>query len=210
MSKPCNSLAPLLYRVAEGEAAPDEAMRTARHLSDCTACRILLARERRLAAMLEEGLDDPLQVGEDFVQDVMATLPQGPPPAPGHKGKTARRKSKMLKLASLAGLLGVVPLVATARGAGELPQALAWSLRPVLEAPLADGLANGALRLGGLVILVLDRLASGVPLPGDIGLGGMLPALALALVAVLTAAGTAGVLAVAVGGLVGKPFSRSA
>jgi anti-sigma factor RsiW len=210
MSKPCKSLAPLLYRVAEGEAAPDEAMRTARHLSDCTACRILLARERRLAAMLEEGLDDPLQVGEDFVQAVMATLPQGPPPAPSHKHKTARRKRRMLRLASLAGLIGVVPLVATARGTGDLPETLAWSLGPVLEAPLADGLADGALRLGGLVVLVLDRLTSGFPLPGDIGLAGVLPVLALALVAVLTTASMAGLLAVAVGGLVGNPFSRSA
>jgi len=170
----------------------------------------LPARERRLAAMLEEGLDDPLQVGEDFVQAVMATLPQAPPPAPSQERKTARCKRRMLRLASLAGLIGVVPLVATARGTGDLPETLAWSLRPVLEAPLADGLADGALRLGGLVVLVLDRLASGFPLPGDIGLGGVLPALALALVAVLTAASTAGLLAVAVGGLVGNPFSRSA
>jgi len=210
MSKPCNSLAPLLYRVAEGEAAPDEAMRSARHLSDCTACRILLARERRLAAMLEEGLDDPLQVGEEFVQAVMATLPQGPPPAPTRKSESARRKRGMLKLAGLAGLIGIVPLLAAARGTGDLPQALAWSLRPVLEAPLADGLADGALRLGGLVVLVLDRLASGFPLPADIGFGGVLSVLALALAAVAGAASTAGLLAVAVGGLVGKPFSRSA
>ena len=210
MSKPCKSLAPLLYRVAEGEAAPDEAIRTARHLSDCTACRILLARERRLAAMLEEGLDDPLQVGEDFVQAVMATLPKDPPPATSRK--RVQRKSRMLKLASLAGLIGIVPLVATARASVDLPETLAWSLRPLLEAPLADGLADGALRLGGLVMLVLDRMASGFPLAGDIGLGGVLSALALALalVAVVTAASTAGLLVVAVGGLVGKPFSRSA
>jgi len=207
MSKPCQSLAPLLYRVAEGEAAPDEAMRSARHLSDCTACRILLARERRLAAMLEEGLDDPLQVGEDFVQTVMATLPQGPPPAPSHKRKAALRKRRLLKLASLAGLIGVIPLVATARGSGDLPQALTWSLKPMLEAPLADGLTDGVLRLGGLVVLVLGRLASGFPQPGDIGFGGMLSALALTMVAV---ASTAGLLAIAVGGLFGKPFSRSA
>ena len=55
----CEEIRPLLYRVAEGETDPDEAMRTARHLSDCTSCRILLARERRLARMLEEDLMDP-------------------------------------------------------------------------------------------------------------------------------------------------------
>jgi predicted anti-sigma-YlaC factor YlaD len=208
MSQPCKSIAPLLYRVAEGEAAPDEAMLTARHLSDCTACRILLARERRLAAMLDEGLDDPLQVGEDFVQAVMANLPQGPPPAP--RGRAARRKRILLKLASLAGLIGAGPLVATAHGSVDLPQTLAWSLRPVFEAPLADGLADGALHLGGLFILVLDRVASGLPAGGEVGLGGALTGLALALAAIVTTASTAGVLAVAVGGLIGKPFSRSA
>ena len=63
----CDAFAPLLSGVAEGESSPDEAMRTARHLSYCTACRITLARERRLAAILENGLEDSLQVGEDFV-----------------------------------------------------------------------------------------------------------------------------------------------
>lgn len=92
MSDDCKQIAPVLYRVAEAEATPDEAMRTARHLSDCTACRILLAREVRLAAMLEEGLTDPLQVGEDFVRTVMDNLPQGPPPA------RSRRDRRTLKL----------------------------------------------------------------------------------------------------------------
>ena len=75
----CVSHAPLLSRVAEGEASPEEAMRAARHLSDCTACRINLARERRLAAILEDGLEDPLPVGEDFVRAVMDNLPAEPP-----------------------------------------------------------------------------------------------------------------------------------
>lgn len=75
----CDALVPLLSRVAEGEANPDEAMRAARHLSDCTACRIILARERRLAAILEDGLEDSVPVGEDFVRAVMDNLPAEPP-----------------------------------------------------------------------------------------------------------------------------------
>jgi predicted anti-sigma-YlaC factor YlaD len=85
----------MLSRVADSEATPREAMLTAQHVSDCTACRITLAREARLAVMLEQGLDDPLQVGEDFVQAVMENLPQEPPPAPRHK----TRKHRALKLA---------------------------------------------------------------------------------------------------------------
>ena len=91
----CKQLAPLLSRVAEGEAAPDEAIRAARHLSDCTACRISLARERRLAAMLEDGLEDSLPVGEDFVQSVMDKLPAEPPRA------TRPSRRRHLRLACL-------------------------------------------------------------------------------------------------------------
>jgi len=75
----CRQLRPLLDRVVDGEATPDEALVSARHLPQCTACRIRLARARRLAEMLEQGLDDPLQVGEEFVQNVMARLPEHPP-----------------------------------------------------------------------------------------------------------------------------------
>jgi predicted anti-sigma-YlaC factor YlaD len=100
----CEPLRPQLSRVAEGEAGPDEAMRVARHLSDCTACRIQLARERRLAAMLEDEWEDQLHVGEGFVRSVMDNLPQGPPPR--------RKKRRHLKLAGLAGMLAVAPLLA--------------------------------------------------------------------------------------------------
>ena len=95
MSNSCKVVAPVLFRVADAEASPREAMLAAQHVSDCTACRITLAREVRLAAMLEERLDDPLQVGEDFVQGVMDNLPQGPPPPP----RRAEQKRRALKLA---------------------------------------------------------------------------------------------------------------
>jgi hypothetical protein len=76
----CRRVRPLLHAVAYGEAQPQDAMLTARHVSDCTACRILLARERRLAAVLDGGFEDLLGVGEDFLEAVMAHLPKGPPP----------------------------------------------------------------------------------------------------------------------------------
>jgi hypothetical protein len=80
----------LLHAVAYGEAGPQDAMLTARHVSDCTACRILLARERRLAAVLDGGLEDHLGVGEEFLESVMAHLPLGPPPPT--RAWTSRRK----------------------------------------------------------------------------------------------------------------------
>ena len=67
-------------------------MRCARHLPDCTACRILLAREKRLAAMLADGLVDPLPVGDDFLQGVMNQLPREPV-------QPRRRPGRRLKLA---------------------------------------------------------------------------------------------------------------
>ena len=77
----CHRIRPLLSRYSEGEVSPHDAMQVARHLPDCTACRIVLARERRLAEMLDGELND-LPVGEEFVRQVMATLPQDPPPTP--------------------------------------------------------------------------------------------------------------------------------
>ena len=87
----CDQFRPLLYRVAEGESTPEEAMLVARHLPECTTCKILQAREHRLATWLESGLQD-LPVGEDFVHDVMAKLPDGPPPRP------RRRPWRLLKM----------------------------------------------------------------------------------------------------------------
>jgi len=96
----CDRVRPLLFRFHEGEASPEEAMLVARHLPDCTGCRILLARENRLAKVLAEEMDE-LPVGEDFVRSVMATLPNGPPP---RTVTPARRKLRGLKLAGFTAL----------------------------------------------------------------------------------------------------------
>ena len=158
----CEPLHPQLSRVAEGEAGPDEAMQVARHLSDCTACRIQLARERRLAAMLEDVWEDHLHVGEDFVRSVMDNLPQGPPPP-------RRRKRRHLKLAGLAGMIAIAPLLAA-------------------RAIQLDGLGGSIARLPGIgepdlggaerLLSALVGVARSLPVALD-SLSAMLPAVSL-------------------------------
>jgi len=205
MNRSCRAIVPLLYRIAEGEARPDEAMRTARHLSDCTACRILLARERRLAAMLEEGLDDPLQVGEDFVREVMDTLPLEPPPAP-----RPEKRKRRLKLASLAAWFALIPLLALAAGAVDLPAGEMWQLIPELDAPAADGTAESAQRLGGLIVLALDRLASGLSFQGGLPVSILFAFVSLVSFGLCAALASASVLALAMGRALAPPSSGSA
>jgi hypothetical protein len=168
-------------------------VQTPLHLADCTAWRILLARERRLAAMLEEGLADPLQVGEDFVRAVMDTLPHGPPP-PARRKKC---KSRTLKLASLAGWIGLAPLVAAAQEAGRLSSGAVWRLIPGLETPLANGTTESVQRLGGLLVLALDRLAAGLFVPGDLPSVEMLSVLAFVPVGLFGALASVSVVALA-------------
>ncbi len=188
----CASLRPLLSRVAEGEAGPDEALRGARHLSGCTPCRIRLARERRLAALLEEGLDDPLPVGEDFVRSVMASLPAGPPPA------SRRVRRRRLELACLAGSLALAPLFAP-----RVVELDGLAGRPWLPAAPDAGAAErlltalgGALRALPITLDALSGLAP--PLRAAAGFAGLaavslLPALlALALAAALVAVASRG------------------
>lgn len=106
--KECLDLRPVLSRVAEGEACPEEALAAARHLEDCTACRIVLAKERRLARMLEHELDDGVIVGEEFLQRVMERLPEGPPPP------RRRRNRRGLTVAALTGLSALTAAAASA------------------------------------------------------------------------------------------------
>ncbi len=189
MAKSCRRIVPSLYRVAEGEAAPDEALRVARHLGDCTACRIVLARVRRLAAMLDQGLDDPPAVGDEFVATVMDNLPQGPPPAARRRGRTRAR------LAGWGPAGTSIALALVAIGGTGLGLRSGLGLPPRLA--VADVVADGAPRLGWLLVLGFERLACDGGLPGGLPLAG--PPLLSALAALLLAAGlgSAGALAAA-------------
>ena len=71
---PCRRIRPWIVRSVDGDLEPGEAFRLARHLATCTACRILLARESRLAQMLD-GAADAINVDESFFGAVMAALP---------------------------------------------------------------------------------------------------------------------------------------
>jgi len=96
----CTHMRPLIDRVSEGEATPEEALALGRHLPECTICRILLAKAHRLNEMVD-GMGDPLDVDESFLQGVMDSLPDGPPRARRHL-----RIVKLLVTMSPLGLLG--------------------------------------------------------------------------------------------------------
>jgi len=174
----CEQIRPLLPHYAEGELSPDEAMRLARHLAGCTACKIILARERRLAEMLERDMED-LPVGDEFVDAVMATLPKDPPPG----ARRARRRG--LKLAAFGGFFGSGAMLA----AKSLSFQADWSssiVVPVVEPetlPFAvDGLA-GLVRFAGIAAEALTHSPLASPhLPGV--LIASMTALALAAVSV--------------------------
>jgi len=96
----CGRLRASIVPSIEGDLAPLEALRLARHVEECTSCRIVLAREARLAAMLDE-LGDAVTVDESFFGAVMAALPERPAtPALSAARRAGWRRG--LKLASLA------------------------------------------------------------------------------------------------------------
>jgi hypothetical protein len=104
----CNSRHLLIDRVAEGEATPEEAFELGQHLPECTTCRIRLARAHRLNQMVGT-LGEPVEVDEAFLQQVMDSLPEGPPPAPkAGSGRFAPhiRIVKILLTMSPLGLIG--------------------------------------------------------------------------------------------------------
>jgi predicted anti-sigma-YlaC factor YlaD len=149
----CERVRPVLYRVAEGEANPGETLRVARHLPDCTACRILLAREVRLAEMLEQ-LDDPLRPEERFVEDVMTAIANDPAPP--------RRVPRAVKLGGLSVLL----LAAGAVASRFAPVVLPWggsSVLPGLGSDGPDGKLDAAAGVARLLLVALDRMLTAAP-----------------------------------------------
>jgi len=101
----CERIRPSIARSVDGELGPAEALRLARHVATCTACRIVLAKEARLAEMLD-GADDPLPVDESFFEAVMAALPDRVV-APSAEASRRLRWRRGLRLASLGSLLAL-------------------------------------------------------------------------------------------------------
>jgi predicted anti-sigma-YlaC factor YlaD len=102
----CGTIRPWISRSVDGDLEPGEALRLARHLARCTACRITLARESRLAEMLG-GVDDAFSVDESFFGAVMASLPERPV-RPGVEVSRRARWRRGLRLAAFGsvGALG--------------------------------------------------------------------------------------------------------
>ena len=172
----CNAARPLLPRIADGDASPAEAIQIARHLHDCTACRILLAREERLAAILEEEFEDHLLVGEDFLRDVMANLPKEPPPRP--RAKKTRRN---LKLAGSAGLLLGLAAMGS-RGVDFAATHLPTLALPRLDAEVGEGGFEAMLGLSRVLLAVAEFIARHLPAVelSPISLGSLLAAALIA------------------------------
>ena len=186
---PCSDCRPLLVRVAEGEADPDEALQVARHVPGCTPCRILLAREIRLARMLDT-LDDAIPVDEAFLAEVMRALPSDPP-RPLRPRSAARRGLKLAAwLGGVAIGAGIAARLTQLAGSTELSTPLAH-----LRVGDMDGMLATAASAARLALELVDRVSSGfaVSLPAlDLGsplrIAALLPgALAVAALSVLVA-----------------------
>lgn len=173
----CEHVRPSLFRVAEGEAAPAESLRVARHVPDCTACRILLAREQRLHEMLED-MEDPVDLDERFLDDVMSAISRGPVPK-----RRRRHWPVAVKLAILAGIV----LVGSAIVSRVAPNFVSsWTASvPSIEPDTPDGAYGSAAGLARLLLVMLDRMAVAPPTLSlgwpAVALGSVLPAVALTL-----------------------------
>jgi anti-sigma factor RsiW len=187
----CTQIRPLLYQYLEREAGPAEAMDVASHLSGCTACKILLARKRRLARMLEEGLEDSIPVGDEFVSSVMATLPDGPPPR-----RPIVKRNRGLRLAALVGLL----LTLGQTSAGRWPvSAGAWpSLAlPNIDTAAGDWPFQGILDCVRWVAVTVETLTGGSPFEVPLTGIGLAVGTTVALIGLVVIVGSSTVLAVA-------------
>jgi len=183
----CRRIRPWMVRSVDGDLEPGEALRLARHLATCTACRIVLARELRLAEMLD-GAADALNVDESFFGTVMASLPDRPVrPAVELSRETRRRRG--LRLAAWG---------ATAALGGGLAARVLPSLRLDMAAPAMPRFtpddADGLISVIGLAAQWIRMTAQSVAWAGSSGAWGAWTIGALSLSAVL--AGLATVLTV--------------
>lgn len=157
----CERLRPVLFRALDEEGSPDDALRAARHLSSCTACRILVARERRLREALEAMPDVP--VDEGFLAAVMDALPATPPPPP--IGAAARRRAWLLRKRARFGAIAVASLAAGA-AAAHLARLLLWpgSAGSLSFVERSDTSTSAVGALVAALATSLEKLSHGGPL----------------------------------------------
>ena len=195
MNVDCERIRPLLFPYIEREAEPAEAMLVAEHLTGCTACKILIARKRHLARMLENGLEDRIPVGEEFVRSVMATLPEGPPPA----APKSRRKRHLKLAGTIAVLLGVAPAVA-----GRLPGDPRALLGLDLPALAGGGSYETALELARGTAGAAAGWLAGTPVDLNATFSPLVSLVSCAAAALVALAASSGLLVLAAGSIFGS------
>jgi len=135
----CRGIRAWIVRSVDGDLEPGEALRLARHLATCTACRIVLARESRLAEILD-GADDGVGVDENLFGAVMASLPDLPVrPAVELSRKTRWRRG--LRLAAW-GSVAVLAAGCAARVLSSLRLDMSAPSMPRFTPDDADGLIS--------------------------------------------------------------------
>ena len=179
----CRRIRPWIVRSVDGDLDPGEALRLARHLATCTACRIVLARESRLAEMLD-GAADAFNVDESFFGAVMASLPDRPVrPAVEISRETRRRRGLRLAAWGAAAALG-----------GGLAARVLPSLRLDMATPAMPRFTpddtDGLISVIGLAAQWIRMTAQSVAWAGSSGAWGAWTIGALSLWAVLAASAT--------------------
>jgi hypothetical protein len=179
----CHRIRPWIVRSVDGDLEPVEALRLARHLATCTACRIVLARESRLAEMLD-GAVDAFNVDESFFGAVMASLPDRPVRPSVELSREARWK-RGLRLAAWGAV--------AALGGGLVARVLP-SLRLDVAAPAMPRFTpdetDGLISVIGLAAQWIRMTAQSVAWAGSSGVWGAWTIGALSLWAVLAASAT--------------------
>jgi len=191
----CEAIRPLLDKLVEQELSPRQAMKAASHLAGCTGCKILLARERRLARMLEVDLQD-IPVGEDFFQSVMASLPSDPPAAPSDEEKNKNRHG--MRLAGFAGLIGAGAMLA-ARGVWLQGRPGLVTALPSTDFETARGSLDGLMDIVRLFVMALEGMSSGIGLDSSLAAGNL---------GILGGVATAGLLALGAGSVLFALIAR--
>ncbi len=175
----CDLIAPLLPRVADGDAEPAEAVRVTRHVEVCTCCGILLARERRLSEAIETIRD--IEVDELFTATVMNRLPA--------RFDKRTRDRRGLKLAIVTGLIALGAALGSAPRQGwdtGIPSAVS----PSLPADIADPAAGSLISFAQMVLMALQTVVEAPLVATALGAAPLLILIATLSILAVTAFGS--------------------